>query len=605
VNFSESHRRAFRFWIFGFAALALGVQLFVAFLAGPRTRWVGLLHDRNGHYAYGLKMAVALEAGDLPQFIGELEKGKTWPPLHGLLVAITQLTTGNDWRLAVLPSLAGWVLMLTVAALTAAKITDARGSPWGAAVVAFILCALSPAHRIFATDVMLESLGAGLSVAVLGCYAVAAEQRQSRVWWRVTALALTLLFFEKYNYWLLIALALGGVEGWMHRSALRACFFGIAWRWRLRTELRQPLNWLLLALLVCIATLLAHGPASFIVFGRVVPIQRPNNLITIAYAVLFLRVALVLRAENWAPRSVAACMLWRWHLLPVAISFLFPQRLSAFAGFLSPTNYGDAPSRDVPGAAAFYADALTQDYHVSSWFLIAAILLSLCALVRWSRLNPGSRAAFLCLALAATLTLIHPNQKSRFLHSWIPVLWVTAGAGAGMLGRTAAARVLLGLGVAVAAFAGGKSWAPAGHSPETGHRGETKSLLDISDVWLADSAGPARIAFVATQPMRPFIEWTFLQRYGQRERLELPRFQSEKSNESIRAGFEQWLPQSSAQKLIFIEIQPSSPEFVAMFDHPEFRTHFAGWMAGQPRWSKRTVRTFPAEGWVVTTWDTK
>ena len=79
-------------------------------MAEPRSRWVGLLHDRSGHYAYGLKMAVALERWDLAQFIGELEKGKTWPPLHGLLVTGTQLLSGNDWRMAVLPSLTGWVL---------------------------------------------------------------------------------------------------------------------------------------------------------------------------------------------------------------------------------------------------------------------------------------------------------------------------------------------------------------------------------------------------------------------------------------------------------------------------------------------------------------
>jgi hypothetical protein len=31
------------------------------------------------------------------------------------------------------------------------------------------------------------------------------------------------------------------------------------------------------------------------------------------------------------------------------------------------------------------------------------------------------------------LVTVHPNQQTRFLHSWLPAMWVLAGAGAGAL----------------------------------------------------------------------------------------------------------------------------------------------------------------------------
>src|SRR5579862_3422810 len=92
--------------------LLAAAWLFRGFLSHPRTLWVELEHDRNGHYNYGLDMAVAVEHGNPIQFLAQLEKGKVWPPLHGLLVAVTQVVARNDWRAAVLPGLAGWTLAL-------------------------------------------------------------------------------------------------------------------------------------------------------------------------------------------------------------------------------------------------------------------------------------------------------------------------------------------------------------------------------------------------------------------------------------------------------------------------------------------------------------
>jgi hypothetical protein len=60
-----------------------------------------------------------LRQGNLPQFFANLEKGKVWPPVHGLLVAAVVAAAGPDYRLAVLPSLAGWIMTVVFGCLAA------------------------------------------------------------------------------------------------------------------------------------------------------------------------------------------------------------------------------------------------------------------------------------------------------------------------------------------------------------------------------------------------------------------------------------------------------------------------------------------------------
>src|SRR5438132_1299884 len=70
-----------------------------------------------------------------------------------------------------------------------------------AGLLAAFLVAVSPAHRAFATDCMYESLGAGLSLAVIYLYLVTLQEGSRRAAIGL-GLALTVLFLHKYNYWL-------------------------------------------------------------------------------------------------------------------------------------------------------------------------------------------------------------------------------------------------------------------------------------------------------------------------------------------------------------------------------------------------------------------
>src|SRR6266852_1870456 len=105
----------------GFAAV-----MFVHANADPDLLWQGYYHDRNGHYAFGQDLALAIRTGDPLWFVSELEKAKVWPPLHGLALAAALLVGGIDHRLGIVPSLIGWTLAVALAGLIARRMFEDR-----------------------------------------------------------------------------------------------------------------------------------------------------------------------------------------------------------------------------------------------------------------------------------------------------------------------------------------------------------------------------------------------------------------------------------------------------------------------------------------------
>src|SRR5262249_3475619 len=109
-------------------AVPLAVWLYADFLGSARLLWRGIDHDRNGHFQFGLALAVDLRNLDLVAFVTDLNRAMSWPPFHGLVLAVVLLIGGLDERLGVLPSLAGWVITVVAVALTARRMVGQRSN---------------------------------------------------------------------------------------------------------------------------------------------------------------------------------------------------------------------------------------------------------------------------------------------------------------------------------------------------------------------------------------------------------------------------------------------------------------------------------------------
>jgi hypothetical protein len=547
----------------------LAAWLYGDFLGGARLLWRGLNHDRNGHFQFGVSLALDVLNRDVVAFLTDFNRATVWPPLHGLALAAVLLVGGVDDRLGVLPSLAGWVITVVVAALIArrlvARVADGPAHGTVAAALTVIFVAASPGLRDYALDVMLESLGAALTALALYCYLRAKAGPGQEKWWRRLALVLTLLFFEKGNYWgLLVAGVVLAELAADPRSALAAARaiaarLGTGAFWA--AQARAPLTWVLVALLAIIAALLLRGPTSIPLFGRDVSLYPPENLATAACWVAFLRGVQVWRGARAEPTRLSPVprIVIAWHILPIALWFLVPHRLTGFVWFVSPYNSGPAAHSDLIAGFGHYIDWATQLYHadVASAALAAALALVAAASLR--RLAPGAGAVLATLAVSAIGVAVHPHQLPRFLGSWVAILWMLAGAG----GAIVLAALPQALGpwwrrvIAAAAVAGlawwhgsalMRAWQPPAWAGPAG-----ASDLDLTALYLERVPTDRRLGIISTIGGQSFLTWTFLERARNPRNLALFKIPDWRNLAQQRAEITFWIRTAGVDTVVVID----------------------------------------------------
>lgn len=561
-------------------SLALAVLVYGYFLQHHRQLWTSLIHDRNAHYLNGLNFALDIRHGDLGQFIYHLHKARVWPPLHSVSEGIVLAVGGLDYRLAVLPSLAGWVGAAIFGFLTARRTVE-QGGDWAGMVAAVFILA-SPAHRAFATDIMLESLGAGLTLLVLYLYLVVRQEEPSSTIGRWFALALTALFFEKYNYWLLCWVPMVLIALASHRQVWRSRLVESArnfpWRRWVIAQSRHPLNYLLAIILIVLAIAVFGGWQSIELAGYRISLRRPFNLVYLAYIVLLLRLwpwwwrrgREQVRNLPPVPRQLVY-----WHVWPVFLWLLWPHQLKYFFWFLSPENKGLNPQHNLFQGVLYYGNALINDYHVgwSCWLAVGLIGVSL---LTWRQLRPGGVTLLCCVLLALMATANHPLRGSRFLHSWMAVGWVMAGAGFSHL-------IYSRLTVSYSRF---RPWLAAtgagglvmihlpgllqmGRAPEGGPSLQHASTLPLAGAYLPYVKDSRNVAFFSNMPIAPFVMWTVLEQRGRQINIETGLEDSELAVLDARR-LENWLRNGRYDTVVFIDV-PRDSVFYAPVPHADYR----------------------------------
>ncbi len=366
-------------------------------------------------------------------------------------------------------------------------------------------------------------------------------------------------------------------------------------------EAREPLTWIFCVLASLTAALFLFHPAPFLIGGKHVSVYPPNNFVTLAYAALFLRLWKSLRpallSGEWLQQIA------RWHLWPIAISFLFPRRLSAFVWFLGPFNKGERSALSWLETIRYYIGTIQADYHAVAWAGWVTLLLFALALISWRRLRRGGLAVLLFVVIAAALTLLHPNQKSRFLHSWFPLVWVAGAAGLAnslVSARRLGGPLMLTAGAALA-LTQARFVVRPGHAPEQGSRGETLSLLDLTDTYLSVLDGQRRVAVFATAPTNDLPLWTYRDRFPNAPKLEAPLQDFFLDAAEVQRRFQEWSAHTAAEIVVLIEIPPDSPDYVPML-HPEAFQQIAPMLEADPRFRIERRWQLPAHRCTITMW---
>jgi hypothetical protein len=554
------------------AALVLAACLYVRFLGVERALWYNPYHDRNAHYLYSLKLATDIGEGRVLQLLHDLNEARIWPPLHGLAAATALLAGGRDYRLAVLPSLTAWIITIWLGFLVARRAAPRGGTFAG--LLAALFVAVSPAYRAYATDIMLESLGAALSLAVLYCYLITVQgHRDETAKARWLALSLLLLFLEKYNYWLLVVLALLAAEAItrtrLYRRAISDLISGIEWRRWLSGQCRHPLTIAAVVLLIFSIYVYQRGEEAFHLFGHSLSLFPPHNLIHIAYVLLFVRLLPSWRRYGRPWLQQIDCR-WRqivlWLIYPLSLWFLLPKRPSYFVWYLSLADRAPQQQMDVLGGFRDYANWMVQDYHWNPACALAVAVFCVLGLLSWRRLRPGGAAIVALVLLSCVLTPTHPNHKSRMLHSWMPAVWILASLGAAALvygrGTALLPRLrpwLVGAFLALAVWMQYPALIAQGKTLEGGPHPELPSMLEVTGAYLPHLDDARRTLLLTSLPLKPMAQWTWLQRFGTFERLEQRWYGFGAAGDENRSGFAALLRTTDCDTLVTCETTIARP----------------------------------------------
>jgi hypothetical protein len=539
------------------------------FLQHSRLLWDHPLHDRNAHYLTGQVLALSIQQGNFAELLHQLDNMRVWGPLHGFLLAGLFLVAGPDYRLAVLPSLIGYVAA-GILAFCIVRRCLRDGGAWGGLFTALCFWA-SPLCAALATDVMLENPGVCLILLIVYLYLRTVQDGSARAC-RWLCVALTLLFLLKYNFWVI---ALGGI-GLVDMARRSGFYLDILAKLRptpslsawLLGNVRRPLLWIAFLALGGVFALHLTGGGTMAAGRFSISLQSPHNLLQVAWIALFVEVVLRLRTASgnaWLaemPASVSTFL--GWHVLPASMYFLLPKRLGYFFWFLSPGN--SETTIEYPPGLTVLNETLSTFYMPGAWGAI--LLLGLFAVGLWGlrKASAGSSAVFVLFLLGAALFIMHPNRKFRYVYSFVPFLMLGAGVGfawlLNLLGRWQAGRLRPALGTLTLAGFGAlllPHWIDPPATPMAGVNSAGASTLDVSDAYLPHLEGTQRTLLVSNIDARFYLRWTFLERYRGLKRVLLVLPPLGDDAEANRETFRRWLERSGCDSVVLVQVEDGSP----------------------------------------------
>ncbi|MFD2183582.1 hypothetical protein [Rhodoplanes azumiensis] len=557
-----------------FVAAVIATTLFTAYHADPDPLWANPLHDRNGHFGFGLDLAIALRGLDPLAVLDHLWKALGWSPLHGLMLSGVLLAGGLDHRLGILPSLAGWAATAVLAAVLARSLFSDAIRGITAAAVAAALTLASPAFALLGSDVVPEGLGAALTAAALLAYARAEEEPADTGRWRLLGVVLTLLFFHQRAAWGLVVATLALCTVIAHAGAVRRFAGALADSLRSAARTgplwRDPLLIVLLVVVAATAAILWTRPPAITIHGRSVSLYPPVALVTLAYALLLLRLVLGWRSERdrlGPALGAPAHAVLAWHVMPVALSFLVPGWLTGTGGLGGLAAIWGARPDPLQGLA-FYRDAFIEAYHSSPWMGLAAAALFVVALVRIHRIPVGLRPVFVLALLGAIGVVAYPLHEGRFLATVVVAVWIGAGAGvATLVGAVTPARLVLVRAVvalgAVAALLVALAYpgpttaaaarAAAGRTPD----GPSQLLLVRPALPLLDGAPAVGVATTFGRAT-DFLAWAARARCGCAVPVDGPRPPVGGSGEAHRRAMAAYLAETPSARVVVVDV-PDAP----------------------------------------------
>lgn len=427
-------------FLFGYAAFKAAFFTAPQVVAGPYLpRW-----DIAYHTIFAWELYDYLVSFNLPMFFWTFWLETRWPTVNAFYQIPFYITFGPSYASAIYSAAFTYATMGVIAATYA--VNAQRRMPLTAAAMISFFALTSPVYLAYATIPMLEITGALSLVTVLAAYLISRENSDPR-YAKLFALSLTILFFTKYNYFLMAIIPLAVFE-WSEQTA------GISFRDRVMQG-RALILWLLsswtgrivVIYTVIVSILTMTGRMKFELFGQKIVVSGVG-----ASGIFFLFFLLWRLIKAHRAGQIDWSKIWGvdhrlkpfavWFLAPISIwlSTPYPNHMNGFFEYFYV--HKNLNPRSLAEGVAYYLDELSQNYFYNEWLFYGAAALFVFALFNYNRQLLGGRIVIVCGAITLAMVFTHQMKESRFLFLVMIPFWGAAALeGTRLLGKISSNRL--------------------------------------------------------------------------------------------------------------------------------------------------------------------
>ena len=390
-------------------------------------RWDHATHIVQGWIDYHF-----LVTGRIPALLWDLWLQGYWPPVPSLYQIPFFVLSGGAMSGALWSGLAALVLIGALGTSLQCRLWGPAGALPAAVFLALLMS--SPFILAYSSLAMTEVPGALAQMVVVLAYAIY-RQRPDASSARLFAIALLLLFFTKYNYFLLLAGPLVLYE-WLERTrgATIADRAGMAWQLA-KSTLTTPTGAAIALYIGFVLVVMRTGGFQFHVGGQRISVRTIGNSGYVALVLVLARAWLAQRRHeiDWArlfSAHVRVRPLLIWFVLPVTIWMAspYPNHIRDFVNLVVNLPVGEPT---VEQSAASYLVALRRVYFYSEWVLAFVVALIASAAVRYGRQPPVVQWLLVALPMQLVAVALHQTRFPRYLLLTVVLLCLAASTEVG------------------------------------------------------------------------------------------------------------------------------------------------------------------------------
>ncbi|MCX6544639.1 MAG: hypothetical protein NTV05_09525 [Acidobacteria bacterium] len=425
-----------------------------------RARRLVPLWDLVTHLGHGWLDYHLLATGQIHRLLLDLWLQGYWPPMLSIYMVPFYLVLGGGMTSGLWSGLVAFIL----AGLTGCAVLW-RQWKQGAVLSASLFLALlmsSPFLLAYASVPMTEVLGALAQLLVLLTFVHYRRNPSPRAA-RLFAVSLTVLFFTKYNYFLLLAAPLV-LHEWFERTsdwnAVRRLTSLSRWAWRV---VSTPTGAFVSLYVAGLLLIVRSGGFDFQLLGRRISVHSIGNT---GYVVLYLLLGRLwylhrrgridwVRLTSADPR-IRPLLLWFAAPVAVWLASPYPNHIRDVFNLVFNRPLGESTVR--AGIAA-YLDALRTAYFYNEWILACVVVAFGVATVRYRRQPPLMQLLIVAVPLQFAAIAFHHTRFPRFLLLMVVLLCLAAasevgrwfmGSGRGRLAASLLAPLVVAVGVLAA-----------------------------------------------------------------------------------------------------------------------------------------------------------